>query len=58
MILNLRTINWKNFIQTIFESHGHFTRLNLSIDDYKGVLDLAELEKKQIRVLHNMFPQL
>lgn len=46
MILNSRKINWKVFIQTVFESHGHFTRLDLSLDHYKGVLDLPELAKK------------
>lgn len=46
MILNTRKIDWKIFIQTVFECHGHFTRLDLSLDDYKGMLDLPELAEK------------
>lgn len=46
MILDTRKIDRKIFIQSVFDFHGHFTRLDLTLDDYTGMLDIPELAEK------------
>lgn len=44
--LRSRNQTWTQFIQTVFEYGGNFTRIDLSINDYEGLLDIPDLAEK------------
>lgn len=37
---------WAELVQAVRENQGHFTRLDLAIDDFEGLLDLDTIEHK------------
>ncbi|MDT1959051.1 replication initiation factor domain-containing protein [Carnobacterium divergens] len=46
MLLKTRKRNWKSFIQQVFDYQGNFTRIDFTLDDYVGMLDIPTLAKK------------
>ncbi|HCT30890.1 MAG TPA: hypothetical protein DIW31_09185 [Bacteroidales bacterium] len=38
--------NWKDLIQRIRKNSGHFSRIDLAIDDFDGTFTLAQIEEK------------
>lgn len=44
--LKARKEAWPDFIRKVFAYHGNFTRIDLTMDDYEGLLDLPVLAQK------------
>jgi phage replication initiation protein len=44
-VLAIQEFNINDFIRQIFELEGNFTRFDLAIDDFVGILDLEEIYK-------------
>ena len=55
MLLKTRKRDWKSFIQQVFDYQGNFTRIDFTLDDYVGMLDIPTLAKNRFRTCSNQF---
>lgn len=46
MLLNTRKMTWQDFFAKVFQFQGNFTRIDFTLDDPVGILDIPELAQK------------
>lgn len=46
MLLKTRKMTWQDFFQTVFNHQGNFTRIDFSLDDFIGMVDIPTLKAK------------